>query len=164
MESHGSSAKPKDQAAKKSGGAPGRKAGQADKPGIANQQVQAGKNARRTARDPAPGGRGQGGGAEHKQSAMALANEGAVDVDAQEVDAQALPGIAIAENSDERHRKISAAAYARAERRGFEPGREEEDWLSAEAELYGDYTRDGEDEDGKPEQWNAKQRKQIDSQ
>jgi hypothetical protein len=30
---------------------------------------------------------------------------------------------------------ISRAAYLRAEKRGFEPGHEEEDWLAAEAEI-----------------------------
>jgi hypothetical protein len=30
---------------------------------------------------------------------------------------------------------IAEAAYYRAERRGFEPGRETEDWLAAEAEV-----------------------------
>lgn len=73
-----------------------------------------------------------------------------------DIDAQALPGTAIAENASERHQKISAAAYARAERRGFEPGKEEEDWLRAEAELYGDYMRDG----GGNEQQRGKKREQ----
>ncbi len=142
MEPPRSSTKLKDEAAKKSSGAFRRKAGQADKPDIASQ-VQAGKNAQQKA---ARSGRNEGSDQDRKQSVMGL-SEGAGDIDA-----QALPGTAIAENSDERHQKISAAAYARAERRGFEPGREEEDWLSAEAELYGDYTRDGEDEDEKHEQ------------
>jgi hypothetical protein len=35
----------------------------------------------------------------------------------------------------ERERLIALAAYYRAERRGFEPGRELEDWLEAEAEV-----------------------------
>ncbi|HEY7889359.1 MAG TPA: DUF2934 domain-containing protein [Steroidobacteraceae bacterium] len=30
---------------------------------------------------------------------------------------------------------IAQAAYLRAERRGFAPGNEEEDWLAAEAEV-----------------------------
>jgi hypothetical protein len=34
-----------------------------------------------------------------------------------------------------RHAAISQAAYVRAQRRGFEPGRESEDWLIAEAEI-----------------------------
>lgn len=35
----------------------------------------------------------------------------------------------------QRHKMIAKAAYFRAERRGFEPGHELEDWLGAEAEL-----------------------------
>jgi len=34
-----------------------------------------------------------------------------------------------------RHAMIAASAYLRAERRGFVPGRETEDWLEAEAEV-----------------------------
>ena len=37
--------------------------------------------------------------------------------------------------SEERHRRISEAAYYRAQQRGFEPGHEEEDWLEAERET-----------------------------
>ncbi len=36
---------------------------------------------------------------------------------------------------EERHHLISTAAYFRAERRGFQPGSELEDWLQAEAEI-----------------------------
>jgi len=36
---------------------------------------------------------------------------------------------------DVRHQMISDAAYFRAQRRGFEPGHELEDWLAAEAEI-----------------------------
>ena len=32
-------------------------------------------------------------------------------------------------------RRIAEAAYYRAERRGFEPGGEAQDWLAAEAEI-----------------------------
>lgn len=35
----------------------------------------------------------------------------------------------------QRHTMIAEAAYFRAERRGFEPGHELEDWLGAESEL-----------------------------
>ena len=35
------------------------------------------------------------------------------------------------------HASIAQRAYLRAERRGFEPGHEREDWLAAEAELAG---------------------------
>jgi len=34
-----------------------------------------------------------------------------------------------------RHALIAEAAYLRAERRGFVPGRETDDWLAAEAEV-----------------------------
>ncbi len=36
---------------------------------------------------------------------------------------------------DRRRGMIAEAAYLRAERRGFSPGQEEEDWLAAEAEV-----------------------------
>jgi hypothetical protein len=36
---------------------------------------------------------------------------------------------------DTRRGMIAEAAYLRAERRGFAPGGEEEDWLAAEAEV-----------------------------
>ena len=35
----------------------------------------------------------------------------------------------------ERHQMIARAAYYRAERRGFQPGRELDDWLRAEHEV-----------------------------
>ncbi|MET0660448.1 MAG: DUF2934 domain-containing protein, partial [Steroidobacteraceae bacterium] len=35
----------------------------------------------------------------------------------------------------ERHAKIAAAAYFRAEQRGFEPGHELDDWLAAEMDV-----------------------------
>ena len=38
-------------------------------------------------------------------------------------------------SADERRRRIAMAAYYRAERRGFAPGHEVEDWLAAEAEI-----------------------------
>ncbi|HEY6865324.1 MAG TPA: DUF2934 domain-containing protein [Burkholderiales bacterium] len=38
-------------------------------------------------------------------------------------------------SEDELNAMISRAAYLRAERRGFEPGHEVEDWLAAEAEI-----------------------------
>jgi hypothetical protein len=40
-------------------------------------------------------------------------------------------------NPEERHRRIAEAAYYRAERRGFTPGYEEEDWIAAEREIDG---------------------------
>jgi Protein of unknown function (DUF2934) len=47
--------------------------------------------------------------------------------------AAALPPAEISE--DARRGMIAEAAYLRAERRGFAPGYEAEDWLSAEAEV-----------------------------
>ncbi|MEO7205481.1 MAG: DUF2934 domain-containing protein [Steroidobacteraceae bacterium] len=38
-------------------------------------------------------------------------------------------------NADVRRRKIIESAYFHAERRGFEPGHETEDWLRAENEV-----------------------------
>ena len=37
----------------------------------------------------------------------------------------------------DRHRLIAEAAYRLAERRGFEPGHELEDWLTAEQQITG---------------------------
>ena len=37
--------------------------------------------------------------------------------------------------TEERHQLIAKAAYFRAERRGFTPGSELQDWLEAEAEI-----------------------------
>lgn len=47
--------------------------------------------------------------------------------------ASAAPGITVSE--DARRAMIAQAAYLRAERRGFSPGGEVEDWLAAEAEV-----------------------------
>ena len=41
----------------------------------------------------------------------------------------------VAVSEDVRRGMIAEAAYLRAERRGFAPGREHEDWLAAEAEV-----------------------------
>lgn len=38
-------------------------------------------------------------------------------------------------DAEQRHHRISEAAYYRAQKRGFEPGREQEDWLAAEDEV-----------------------------
>lgn len=40
-----------------------------------------------------------------------------------------------ARDTAQRHAMIAEAAYFRAQRRGFEPGHELEDWLQAEAAL-----------------------------
>ena len=42
--------------------------------------------------------------------------------------------IADVELDEDRRRRIAQRAYGRAERRGFAPGRELDDWLAAEAE------------------------------
>ncbi len=47
--------------------------------------------------------------------------------------AKAPPQVTVSE--DVRRGMIAEAAYLRAERRGFAPGREEDDWLAAEAEV-----------------------------
>ena len=39
------------------------------------------------------------------------------------------------ERSEERRRRIAESAYYRAERRGFAPGLEEDDWYEAEKEV-----------------------------
>jgi hypothetical protein len=38
-------------------------------------------------------------------------------------------------DAESRHHRVSVAAYYRAERRGFAPGGEEQDWLEAEKDL-----------------------------
>jgi len=38
-------------------------------------------------------------------------------------------------SADKRRAMVSEAAYYRAQNRGFEPGRELDDWLAAEAEI-----------------------------
>jgi hypothetical protein len=38
-------------------------------------------------------------------------------------------------SNEERQRRIATAAYHRAEKRGFAPGYEVQDWLDAEAEI-----------------------------
>ncbi len=41
------------------------------------------------------------------------------------------------ETFDRQHYQVSLAAYYKAERRGFTPGREQEDWLEAECDILG---------------------------
>ena len=38
-------------------------------------------------------------------------------------------------DAHERHHRISVAAYYRAERRGFTPGADQQDWFEAEKEI-----------------------------
>ena len=45
------------------------------------------------------------------------------------------PPVRVALTVEARHAMIAASAYLRAERRGFAPGHETEDWLAAEAEV-----------------------------
>ena len=47
----------------------------------------------------------------------------------------AAPPAGVAITEDIRRGMIAEGAYLRAERRGFAPGHEEEDWLAAEAEV-----------------------------
>ena len=49
--------------------------------------------------------------------------------------AQAKPPSRAAVSADDRRAMIAEAAYLRAERRGFAPGHETEDWLAAEVEV-----------------------------
>ena len=51
----------------------------------------------------------------------------------QQVIQKAQPPVAV--GPTERHHRITEAAYLRAERRGFPPGCELQDWLEAEAEV-----------------------------
>lgn len=44
---------------------------------------------------------------------------------------------------EERHRLIAKAAYLRAASRGFAPGKEQEDWFVAEAEIERIHPRSG---------------------
>ena len=46
-----------------------------------------------------------------------------------------MAAIVAANRAVERRDRIATAAYFRAERRGFEPGHELEDWLDAECEV-----------------------------
>ena len=41
----------------------------------------------------------------------------------------------VADDEARRHEHIAVAAYYNAERRGFEAGREQDDWLAAEKEI-----------------------------
>lgn len=47
----------------------------------------------------------------------------------------AVPPAGVTVSADVRRGMIAEAAYLRAERRGFAPGHEEEDWLAAEKEV-----------------------------
>jgi hypothetical protein len=47
----------------------------------------------------------------------------------------------VPESGESREERIARAAYQRAERRGFAPGQEVEDWLAAEREIDGESAR-----------------------
>ncbi|HEV8109956.1 MAG TPA: DUF2934 domain-containing protein [Burkholderiales bacterium] len=47
------------------------------------------------------------------------------------------PDTRVETSSEETRRRIAEAAYFRAKERGFEPGREIEDWVEAESEVMG---------------------------
>jgi hypothetical protein len=49
--------------------------------------------------------------------------------------AKAAPQRRVQVSPEARHTMIAEAAYLRAERRGFAPGHESEDWLAAELEV-----------------------------
>jgi hypothetical protein len=51
------------------------------------------------------------------------------------VRAKAAPQRRVQVSPEARHTMIAEAAYLRAERRGFAPGHESEDWLAAELEV-----------------------------
>ena len=53
---------------------------------------------------------------------------------------KSLAPVVQAPTGEERYRWIAHAAYLRAEKRGFEPGREIDDWLAAEAEFAAVFT------------------------
>lgn len=51
-----------------------------------------------------------------------------------EAASSALPDAAL-RNAEDLHKLVETAAYYKAQRRGFVPGHEVEDWLDAEAEV-----------------------------
>ncbi len=59
---------------------------------------------------------------------VATTTEGAADISAGSAVAQEI-------SLERRRQMIAEAAYFRAERRGFAPGAESEDWLESEAEI-----------------------------
>ena len=67
-----------------------------------------------------------------------MAQSGAVSSSPDEQASEAQPGQdnpARSASGEQRHILIAAAAYYRAQQRGFAPGCELEDWLAAEAEV-----------------------------
>ena len=54
---------------------------------------------------------------------------------AEQGDAEARPGAGSTIGAQERQMLVARAAYFRAEKRGFAPGRELQDWVEAETEV-----------------------------
>jgi hypothetical protein len=91
---------------------------------------------RRIAEPPAPVGsaqppRASGAGASSPSSEAPPARRASTPARAQ----AAPTATHVAVSADARRAMIAKAAYLRAERRGFAPGFEEEDWLTAEKEV-----------------------------
>jgi len=64
----------------------------------------------------------------HRQAAVGKSQEASWSIKTRAAAAKA-------RSAEQIHQEIAVAAYYRAERRNFEPGRELEDWLYAEAEV-----------------------------
>jgi DUF2934 family protein len=58
-----------------------------------------------------------------------------VAAEAKQSDAEVRPGSRLGINAQEREMLIARAAYFRAEKRGFAPGGELQDWVEAEEEV-----------------------------
>ena len=58
-----------------------------------------------------------------------------VAVKSKQAKAENRPGAGLALSAQERERLVAQAAYFRAEKRGFAPGCELQDWVEAEAEV-----------------------------
>lgn len=69
-----------------------------------------------------------------------MAEESVAEVTRTKLEEREIPSF-----SESREARIAEAAYWRAERRGFQPGRELDDWLEAERSI------DGDDEQRTPE-------------
>ncbi|MGZ5126407.1 MAG: DUF2934 domain-containing protein [Burkholderiales bacterium] len=59
----------------------------------------------------------------------------AIHEDSGETEPQSFAPVEAPPDAADRQRRVAEAAYYRAERRGFMPGYEKEDWLEAEKEL-----------------------------
>ena len=65
----------------------------------------------------------------------ALVGDGVIAQMERDKDVRQLVAAEVKDRSVDHHAKIALAAYFIAEKRGFEPGHELDDWLAAEAEL-----------------------------